>query len=188
MNRRLNSDEVWSGQGESVAYTSLIQDNWHAEVFRVGGAYQIVINAGRDAALKRTFSVAVGLEPLPTGDLEYFFYIVNMEEGTDAYTSHMSGLETKAFIPALARPAILRAILQATKDLLVQVNPITVSWTSYDRNLPEKGLTKFQQIVKVFEVVGYRVEEGEPYHGRHHWHAELLNPPGFPFDKVEGEK
>ena len=171
-----------------MAYTSLIQDNWHAEVFRVGNSYQVIINVGRDVALKRTFSVAVGLEPLPTGELEYFFYIVNMEEENDQSTYHMGGLETKSFIPAIARPAILRAILQATKDLLVQVNPNAVSWTTYDQNLPDKGLVKFRQVIKVFEAAGYRVEEGEPYHGRHHWHAELLKPPGFPFDKVEGEK
>lgn len=170
-----------------MAYISLIQNDWHAEVFRVGNAYQIVVNVGRDPALRRTYSIAVGLEPLPEGGLEYYFYIVNLEEEDGQYTSHMSGLETKFFIPSIARAQVLRAILQATRDLLGQVNPETVKWTTYDQNMPHKALVKFQLVVRVFENSGYRVVEGDPYHGRYIWRAERLNPPSFPFDKVEGE-
>jgi hypothetical protein len=170
-----------------LAYISLIQQNWHAEAFRVGNAYQIVVNVGCDHALGRTYSIAVGLEPLPGGVLEYYFYIVDLEEKTDHYRTCYSGLESTTILPKVQRGAILRAVLHATKLLLGQVNPATVNWCTYDRNLPEKALVKYSQVVRVFEASGYKVEAGEPHNGQYFWSAERLNPPGFPFDTDGGD-
>lgn len=170
-----------------MAYRSLIQQDWHAEAFRKGNAYQIVVNVGCDAALCHTYSIGLGLEPQPGGFVEYFFYILDYDEKNDEYEYCHSGLESISIIPRVQRGAILRAILHATKLLLGQVNPITVNWCTYDRNLPEKALVKYSLIAKVFESAGYRVEAGEPHNGQYFWSAERLNPPGFPFDPVEGD-
>lgn len=170
-----------------MPYISLIQENWHAEAFRVGNAYQIVLNVGSDPALRRTYSISLGLEPLPGGALEYYFYIINMDETNDEYTSYYSGLDSTNILPKVQRGVILRAILHATKLLLSQVNPATINWCSWDRNMPEKALVKYSLIVRVFEACGYRVESGEPHNGQYFWSAERLNPPSFPFDRVEGD-
>jgi hypothetical protein len=170
-----------------VAYISLIQQNWHAEAFRVGNAYQIVVNVGCDPVLGHTYSIALGLEPQPGGALEYYFYIVDLEEKTDDYRACHTGLESINILPKVQRGAILRAILHATKLLLGQVNPATINWCTYDRNLPEKALVKYSLIVQVFESAGYRVSAGEPHHGQYFWSAERLNPPSFPFDVGEGD-
>lgn len=170
-----------------MAYISLIQQDWHAEVFRLGNAYQIVLNVGTDPAINRTYSIALGLEPLPGGALEFYFYIIALDETDGEYSRYWSGLDSENILPKVQRGAILRAILHATRTLLSQVNPATVNWCSWDRNLPEKALFKYSQIVRVFEACGYRVEAGEPHHGQLFWSAERLNPPSFPFDEVEGD-
>jgi hypothetical protein len=41
------------------------EDGWHADVFRQGNAYLVVINFGYNAETKTTYSVMIGLEPLP---------------------------------------------------------------------------------------------------------------------------
>jgi hypothetical protein len=170
----------------SLAYISLIKQNWHAEAFRVGNAYQVVTNVGCDEAIGRIYSIAVGLEPSPGGILEYFFYIVTVDEISDKFTSIFNGLDSENVLPKVQRGAILRAILHATSNLLNQVNPEQVNWCTWDRNLPEKAMVKYSQVVKVFESCGYRIQSGE-IHGQHFWSAERLNPPGFPFDQVEGD-
>lgn len=169
-----------------MAYISLIQQNWHAEAFRVGNAYQVVTNVGCDEALGLTYSIAVGLEPLPGGYLEYYFYIVTVNEITDEFKTIFSGRDSEYVLPKVQRGAILRTILHATSSLLNQVNPEQVSWCTWDRNLPEKAMVKYNLVLRVFETCGYRVQAAE-HKGQHFWSAERLNPPGFPFDKVEGD-
>lgn len=170
-----------------MAYRSLIQNDWHAEAFRVGNAYKVVTNVGCDLLLQRTYSIAVGLDPLPSGELEYYFYIVDLDEITDDMHHFYSGRDTKNILPDVQRGAILRAILHATKSLLSQVNPAKVNWCTWDTHLPDKAKSKFRDIVRVFETSGYKVQEGEPHNGRNLWYAERVGPPSFPFT-TEGEQ
>jgi hypothetical protein len=100
-----------------LAYISLIQQDWHAEAFRIGNAYQIVVNVGCDPAVGHTYSIALGLEPQPGGALEYYFYIVDIDERTDEYRACHDGRESINILPKVQRGAILRAILHATKLL-----------------------------------------------------------------------
>jgi hypothetical protein len=77
-----------------VAYLSLIQQDWHAEVFRRGDTYQVVLNVGHDAALGVTYSIVVGLAPQPGDFLEYFFNLVRFDETNDQATDYFSGKDT----------------------------------------------------------------------------------------------
>jgi hypothetical protein len=48
------------------------EGGWRADVFQKDGAYLVTINFGYDSETRTTYSVVVGLEPLPGGDMEYF--------------------------------------------------------------------------------------------------------------------
>jgi hypothetical protein len=170
-----------------LAYVSTIQEDWHAEAFRRGNAYQIVVNIGHDEATNCTYSIALGLEPQPGGAMEYYFCIIVYNGNTDEETSCFSGLESTNILPQVQRGAVLRAFLHATRLLLIQVNPANVNWCTWDQNLPEKALRKYLLIARVFESAGYRVESAAPHNGQYFWHAERLNEPGFPFDLDEGD-
>jgi hypothetical protein len=171
-----------------LAYISLIHDNWHAEAFRLGNDFKIIVNVGRDAAVGHTYSIMVGLAPQPGGASEYYFCILDLDETTGELADCHSGLESGNILPKVQRGAILRAILHATKLLLGQVNPVTVNWSTFDLNFPDKALVKYNRVVRVFEGSGYTVTAGEPHNGQHFWSAERLNAPGFPYDEPEGDE
>lgn len=167
-----------------MAYISTINDDWHAEAFRRGNAYQIVVNVGYDDALGQTYSIVAGLDVAAGGGLEYYFYIMVADERNGTETACHCGLESANILPKVQRGAIRRACLHATRSLIAQVNPPEVYWCTLDANLPEKALDKYLEIGRVFESLGYQVRQGDPYHGRHIWYAELLNQPGFPYNRV----
>lgn len=171
----------------TVSYVSTIQQDWSAQVARRGNGFYVSVVVGQDAEAGHTYSIVLGLDEAPGGILEYYFFVSDVDERNNTIRACHCGIESAAILPKVQRGAILRAVLRATKTLLGQANPVNVTWTTHDPDLPEKALVKYRSIVRVFESAGYKVEEGEPYHGLRIWFAERLNDPGFPFTKEGGE-
>lgn len=166
-----------------MPYVSTIQHDWHAEAFRRGNAYQVLVNVGYDDALQQTYSISVGLEPQPGGGMEYYFCFIVADEIKRTEQVCWCGLDSQDILPKEQRGAVLRAILHATRLLISQVNPAIVNWCTWDANPPDKALRKHILIARVFELLGYEIGHPDAYHGKHIWWAERLNPPGFPFDE-----
>lgn len=163
--RRLN-------YGTRVAFEFTIQSDWHAEAFRRGSSYLVVINIGYDPVIDHTYSIIVGLEGAVGGGMEYFFSILDADNRNNTEIELHSGLETTILFSKEQRIAVLKAVLDATKVLLNQVNPDRVSWFTWDADLPEKALAKYLQVADIFEMCGYRVHTSDAYHGRYAWWAE----------------
>lgn len=155
-----------------MALDFTIAVDWHAEVFRRGSAYLVVLNIGYDADIDHTYSLIVGLEPAPSGGMEFFFSILDADNSTNTEAELYSGLHTTHLFTAGQRSAILKAMLDATKSLLNQVNSERVSWFTWDTNLPPKAMAKYLRLARTFEMCGYEVHTGDAYHGRHVWWAE----------------
>lgn len=155
-----------------MAYISAIRQDWTVQVSRRGNGFHLSVVVGQDAEAGHTYSIVLGLDEAPGGFLEYYFFIIDIDEINDTYYDCHCGLESANILPKLQRGPILRAILSATKALLRQANPVNVTWTTHDPDLPDKALVKYLSIAKVFESAGYAVREGEPFHGLRIWFAE----------------
>lgn len=161
-----------------MAFEFTIATDWHAEVFRRGSAYLVVVNIGYDQEIDHTYSVMVGLDGAPVGGLELFFSIIDADNGNNTSTELFSGLDTLALLTKDQREAVLKTALDATKSLLNQVNPERVSWFTWDANLPHKAMVKYLRLARMFQMCGYEVHTGDVYNGRHAWWAERARSGG----------
>ncbi len=150
------------------------EDGWRADVFRDGGTYLVVINFGYDPETDTTFSVMTGLDPLPGGDMEHFFCIVE-NNGSNEKKIHYSGAETMGLFPKETRKLVLSMVLSATRSLINTVKCENVRHFTHDADLPHKALIKHILIAKAVESCGYAINKPDPYHGRHIWWAERLS-------------
>lgn len=155
-----------------MAFEFTIQTDWHAEVFRRGNAYLVVLNIGYDKVIDHTYSLIVGLEPAIGGGMEYFFSIIDADNRNNTEEAIYTGLGTSDIFTKDQRLQTLKALLDATKYLLNQVNPDRVTWFTWDANLPTKAMAKYLQVAHIFEMCGYVVRTSDAYHGRHTWWAE----------------
>jgi hypothetical protein len=145
---------------------------WHADVFRRGGAYLVIVNFGYDSVMDHTYSAMVGLEPLPGGGMEHFFCIIDADNVNGTETRHFSGTKTTGFLDKATRRTVLELILMATRSLLNEAQPDRVQRFTWDAHAPDKALLKHFAVAKVIETCGYTVRTFDTYHGRHVWCAE----------------
>jgi hypothetical protein len=150
------------------------EDGWHADVFRRGEAYLVIINFGYNSETKTTYSVMTGLEPLQGGDMEHFFCIISNDAENQKET-YFSGAQTVDLFPKSTRKLVLDMILGTTKTLLDTAKCQSIRHSTHDADLPHKALVKHALIVKVIETCGYEIRKPDPYHGRHIWWAERLS-------------
>lgn len=155
-----------------MAFEFIIATDWHAEVFRRGSAYLVVVNIGYDQEINHTYSVMVGLDMAPAGGLELFFSITDADNLEDTDRRLFSGLDTRDLLTKEQREAVLKTALDATKSLLNQVNPERVSWFTWDAYLPHKAMVKYLRLARMVQMCGYEVHAGDVYNGRHVWWAE----------------
>lgn len=149
------------------------EDGWHADVFRRGDAYLVIINFGYNPEIKTTYSVMTGLEPLPGGDMEHFFCIIANNANNEKET-FFSGSQTIDLFPKTTRELVLNMVLGTTKTLLDTAKCQSIRHSTRDADLPQKALVKHMLIVRVIETCGYEIRKPDPYHGRHIWWAERL--------------
>jgi hypothetical protein len=135
-------------------------ENYHADVFRRGGAYSAVVNIGYDDEEDKSYSVVVGLDPTPTGSLELFFVVMETWATGEEYT-HWSGLETR-FLSREHRGLVMNVIASATKSLIDQARPDSVLVVTHDDNPPEKALVKHRVLCSVVSMAGYQVTQSDP--------------------------
>jgi hypothetical protein len=147
------------------------EDGWRADVFRQGGCYLVVINFGYDPETKSTFSVMIGLDPLPGGDMEHFFCIIENTADNEK-KCYYSGANTGKLFPKETRKLVLSMVLSATHSLINAAQCSSIKHSTHDANLPQKALVKHILIAEVFESCGYVINRPDPYHGRYIWWAE----------------
>lgn len=152
------------------------EDAFNVEVFQRGSASLAVLQIGYDDESSLVFTMAVGFEPLPGGDSEFFFHVVEGDTETDHEHTYWSGRETGFISAREDRRAILDAVLTLTQGLIRSVQPPSVQWYTHDETPPERALVKHFLIANVFDANGYAVRTTDPYHGRWVWFAERRDP------------
>ena len=131
--------------GGNAVSTTVTEDEWHADVFRQGNAYLVVVNFGYNPEAKTTFSVMIGLEPLPGGDMELFFTVIANGANNEKKEYH-SGADTVGLFPKEARRLVLKIVLSATKSLINTAQSKNVRFFTFDADPPEKALVKYGMI------------------------------------------
>lgn len=139
-------------------------------LFQSGSSYAMTVRVGHDG--DKRYSIVIGLEPLPGGDMEYYFHLLEVDVVTGEDRIFWSGLPVSNIIPKDDRRRILAVILSCTKHLLIATYPSVVFRFAHDENPPERALEKHYSVNDVFEECGYRVEELDSRHGRRAWKAE----------------
>jgi hypothetical protein len=147
---------------------------WHADVFREGDSYTVLVLVGYDDQEDKNYFAQVGLSPPPGGHLEYYFHLIEVDGKTKAEYLYWSGKDVARFIGSEDRAAILDVALTATASLLDQVKPAVVDRCTYDEIPPERALEKHYRISKVFTECGYEVVKSNDYHGKRVWRAIRL--------------
>ncbi|APT31951.1 hypothetical protein MCBMB27_02660 [Methylobacterium phyllosphaerae] len=156
-----------------MAFVCTVSENdLNVEIFKRGDASLSVLPIGYNDDLGTVYSMAVGFEPLPGGDTEFFFHVVEAHPEMDEEHIYWSGRETRFISDPEDRKAILAAMLYLTQGLLRSSQPETVRWFTHDEDPPDKALVKHFLIANVFDVNGYSVITPDPYHGRRVWLAE----------------
>jgi hypothetical protein len=151
---------------------TITAESYHADVFRNGNAYSAIVNIGCDNEEPKSYSVVVGLEPNPAGQMELFFVVVEaFADGTEY--EHWSGLQTR-FLSRQERVLVMEIIADATKSLIERAKPDCILVVTHDDNPPEKALIKHRMIVSIVAHSGYRVTQSDQYHGKMVWIAERL--------------
>ena len=146
-----------------MAMEFTIQTDWHAEAFRRGSSYLVVVNIGYDTVIDHTYSVMVALDTAVGGGVDYIFCILDADNKANTEQQLFSGLDTTRIFTKEQRFAILKAVFDATKLLLNQVNPERVSWFTWDADLPQKAMVKYLQLARTFEMCGYQVHASDVY-------------------------
>lgn len=145
----------------------------HAQYLKNDNEHTVVLQVGCDPENNYVFFLHVGLSPLPTGECEFYFFIIKVDSQSGEETRYYSGLDTSSFIPKSEREQLLDALLEATHQILGIVSPKRVMWCTHEANMPQKALDKHDQVGAVFSDNGYKVTMMNPYHGRRAWRAEL---------------
>jgi hypothetical protein len=144
----------------------------HYDVFQRGNAFLVLANVGYDSDTDRTYSVLLGLEPLAGGDLEYFFCLIEADNVAGTQHEYWSGKDLPQCIDKPSRKPILNLVLRATKALLNATSPTRVQMSTWDAYLPDRAAHKHFLVARVFEMCGYEVRNGDPYHGKRVWWME----------------
>jgi hypothetical protein len=128
---------------------------------------------GYDDETDNTISAVVVLAPLPGGNYEHVFSIVDADPATTATTEYWDGAETANLFNKEDRETVLAIICSMTRALLGEIRPDCVLEFTHSTTLPAKALRKHQIVMGVFRNAGYSVRILPPHHGQQGWIAEL---------------
>ena len=144
----------------------------HADVFRSGDSYAVMVPVGFDDVRDLNYFVMVGLDSIPPGDLEYYFCIVEVDGETKDERRIWSGLDLPGYISPDDRDKIRNTILIITEGLLNTVRPERVFRCTRDADMPDQALEKHYAVSHIFKSCGYRVATADIYHGKRVWWME----------------
>lgn len=166
-------DQGLTGKVMTFFCTAPLRGPWPEPVEEAGG-YVIAIGLGSDDELGLDYTLLIGLEPLPGGEHEFFFFLVEVDVNTGKENPIWSGQETARKMSKYQRGLIRACLLTATENLIRSVRPPAFSMTTHDENLPERPLEKFTLLTNLFERCGYSVTERDRRLRNRSWRMEQV--------------
>lgn len=140
------------------------------DVIDSNGEYIVRLAVGFDPESQKTYSLAVALSPQPGGSMELTFNVMSVCQHSGEWHAIWDGLATGAIFSSRDERSLIRAALMACVALLVeQVRPPDVNFVTHTANLPDKALTKFWDVQRIFSELGYHGGRADQYHGRYIW-------------------
>lgn len=131
------------------------------------------IAIGYDDETDNTISIFVAFSPLPSGEHEHIFGIVDADPRTPGRYEYWDGSDTMNLFNKEDREAVLGIVISATLELIRQMRPAEVRVFTHAANLPVKALQKFRLVMAAFASAGYQVSIIPPHNGRQGWAARL---------------
>ena len=141
-----------------------------------GNSHLLILPIGYDDSEDKSYSFLIVLDPMPGGDLDLSFCLVEYDGQTDSEYTYWSGRDVAKFINRDDRARILERLLSAIRLLLNEIQPLKVHMCTLDAHPPEKAQRKNFLIARVFELCGYEVRTADPYYGQQVWWMERKTP------------
>lgn len=138
----------------------------------------LVFPIGYDDENPLYYSVLMGFSPMPGGDVEFYWVIIEADKETGEERALWSGLETKDIIGKAERILVRTAVLSGIEYLLERVKPNRVFCCTHDSDLPRKALYKHSLVAAQFKLGGYSVSDQPEMLGKQSWWAELPDVTG----------
>ncbi|MFD0986749.1 hypothetical protein [Methyloligella solikamskensis] len=132
---------------------------------------QIVLGYLEDTG--NTISVLTALSPLPGGDYEYIFAVVEADWESGEESRFLDGLDTLDILPEKADRELALSMIMTATDVLIEKAQIGKFFT-YTPDVPDKSFVKYELIFRVFKEFGYTVTKGEAYLGITLWQVERV--------------
>lgn len=155
-----------------MPFTCTLSDETEFLHTKRGNSHALVAPVGFDEELDTDYSLVAGLDPMPGGDMEFYFYLIAHCQETGETSEYRSGRDVARLIDAADRARILMLLLSFTSELIAIAKPESVLMVTIDENPPAKSLQKNAAIVRVFEANGYKIVTTDPYHGQQVWRME----------------
>jgi hypothetical protein len=155
-----------------------ILDNEDAfyEVARRGSSHLVTINVGYDDAEERSYSAMVALDRMAGGEWELTFCLSEYDAETDGIHDFFRERDVAGFIAKNDRTLILVHVIRAIHDLLHSVQPDRVYMCTFEADLPEPAMLKYDSIEEMFRVCHYAVHRQPDHHGQRIWWMERRAP------------
>lgn len=138
-----------------------------------GNSRLITQMIGHDDDKNETYSAVVGLEPLPTGEMEYVFYLVAADNDDGTERPIWESRDVANFINRDDRAKILEVVLDLTKYLVNMRKPRVIFMSTHG-DQEGRALEKYYAVNNVFTECGYTVTDEGRLSGTHAWGAELI--------------
>ena len=146
--------------------------------FTRGEAFAVLIPIGYDDDfdVDKSYNLLLAFDPMPTGELDFTFIIVEHDGETDTEYPYWSARDVSHFIGRDDRALVMSTLLGALRHMLDSHKPSFVHMCTPEADAPEKADEKFIRIADLFERCGYVVRVADPYHGRRIWWMERSVP------------
>jgi hypothetical protein len=134
----------------------------------------VTVDLGSNPATGLSYSLFCALAPcvVPTGAMEYSFWIADYDPDTNHSDRIWHGSDTKHLIQGDYRPFVLYLVCEGLRVLVDRFRPQCVFIQTMSPNLPDKALAKYYQLGQVLTESGYQFGRVDPYHGYEAWLAK----------------
>ncbi len=133
----------------------------------------VVILVGFDDETDSTYSALCGFAPVAGGGTEEFYFVLIETTPLGEEHRYWSSADVCRFTSAEDRKRLLDAFIAGTCELIAISRPTSVFMCAHDSDLPDKAISKYLSIGKVFNAHGYAVSEQPLILGKRSWMMEL---------------
>jgi hypothetical protein len=133
----------------------------------------VYAHVGYDDSEGRNYILFAGFSPAAAGLIEYYFYLAEVQEGSDVEYPIFRSSEVAQIIGRKDRQRIMAQLLFNTSVLLERRRPDRFFMNTYEAFMPPVALAKFERLCHLFRQRGYAVAGPEEAGGHHLWWAEL---------------